>query len=137
MIPWCLEESNVIFNDRKHSVSTAFQVAADMTSSETPGPGSAAFETAKRERWMAVLEGQNEVLELIAKGAHLDKILEHLALAAERAFKGARCSIALLNADGMHLQHAAAPNLPDEYRSRSRILPATRFGSISRNALVH
>jgi serine phosphatase RsbU (regulator of sigma subunit) len=59
--------------------------------------------------------GQSRVLELIAADAPLSEILTNLVLLMEGQAEGLRCSILLLSRDGLHVQHGAAPNLPEVY----------------------
>jgi PAS domain S-box-containing protein len=59
--------------------------------------------------------GQSRVLEMIAADAPLLKVLTELVLLMEGQAEGLRCSILLLNRDGKHVRHGAAPNLPETY----------------------
>ena len=59
--------------------------------------------------------GQSRVLELIAEDAPLSEILTNLVLLMEGQAEGLRCSILLLGRDGIHVEHGAAPNIPDAY----------------------
>lgn len=59
--------------------------------------------------------GQSRVLEMIAADKTLPEILENLVLLMEGQAEGLRCSILLLNRDGKHVRHGAAPNLPEAY----------------------
>jgi PAS domain S-box-containing protein len=59
--------------------------------------------------------GQSRVLEMIAADAPLAEVLTHLVLLMEGQAEGMRCSILLLNRDGKHVRHGAAPNLPEAY----------------------
>src|SRR5438034_348187 len=59
--------------------------------------------------------GQSRVLEMIAADAPLADVLTSLVLLMEGQAEGLRCSILLLNRDGKHVRHGAAPNLPDVY----------------------
>ena len=59
--------------------------------------------------------GQSRVLEMIAKGAPLAQLLTELARMIEMQSPGMLCSILLLDRDGRHLRHGAAPSLPPEY----------------------
>jgi serine phosphatase RsbU (regulator of sigma subunit) len=59
--------------------------------------------------------GQSRVLELIAADAGLSEILTNLVLLMEGQAEGLRCSILLLSLDGVHVQHGAAPNLPEVF----------------------
>ncbi len=58
---------------------------------------------------------ETKVLERIACGHALPEILETLALAIEAEFDGMLCSILLLDEEGKHLMHGAAPSLPETY----------------------
>ena len=59
--------------------------------------------------------GQSGVLEMIAADAPLGDVLTSLVLLMEGQAEGLRCSILLLNHDGKHVRHGAAPNLPEAY----------------------
>ena len=59
--------------------------------------------------------GQSRVLELIAEDAPLSEILTNLVLLMEGQAEGLRCSVLLLSRDGIHVEHVAAPNIPDVY----------------------
>jgi PAS domain S-box-containing protein len=63
----------------------------------------------------SLAEGQKHVLELIARGAPLDETLTALARIIEAQYEEMYCSILLLDADGQHLRHGAAPRLPQSY----------------------
>ena len=63
-----------------------------------------------------ILEGENEVLKLIIERAPLPSILEAIVRVAERQSEtGLLASILLLDRDGVHLRHGAAPTLPPAY----------------------
>ncbi len=59
--------------------------------------------------------GQSRVLELIAADAPLSEILTNLVLLMQGQAEGLRCSILLLSRDGIHVEHGAAPDLPEVY----------------------
>jgi PAS domain S-box-containing protein len=59
--------------------------------------------------------GQSRLLEMIAADAPLADVLTSLVLLMEGQAEGLRCSILLLNRDGKHVRHGAAPNLPEAY----------------------
>ncbi|MGE5568934.1 MAG: PAS domain-containing protein [Rhodospirillales bacterium] len=71
-------------------------------------------EEAARES-AALLKGQNQVLELIVRGAELREVLDLLARTIEEESPGMLCSILLLDPDGIHVRHGAAPSLPEGY----------------------
>ena len=62
-----------------------------------------------------VLEGQSLVLELIARGESLHQVLDTLLRVIQLQCSGMLASILLLDPDGLHVRHGAAPNLPEEY----------------------
>jgi len=59
--------------------------------------------------------GQTRILELVASGAPLPEILTRIVLLMEAQAEGMVCSILLLGADGEHVEHGAAPHLPETY----------------------
>jgi PAS domain S-box-containing protein len=71
-------------------------------------------EQAAREN-AQLLAGQNQVLELIARGAPLHESLDALLRIIEAQCPGMLSSILLLDADGMHVRHGAAPSLPESF----------------------
>lgn len=62
----------------------------------------------------AVLDRQTSVMEQLAAGASLGEVLDGVVVALEELIPGSRCSVLLLDADGV-LRHGAAPSLPDAY----------------------
>jgi PAS domain S-box-containing protein len=78
----------------------------------------------------ALLAGQNRILEMIASDAPLEETLASLVLLIESRFDGMLCSVLLLDEDGQHLHHGAAPSLPDSYRKAiDGILIGPKVGS--------
>jgi PAS domain S-box-containing protein len=63
------------------------------------------------------LAGQNRILKRIAAGASLPDVLTSLVRLIEAQTGGMFCSILLLDEDGVHLRHGAAPSLPASYVS--------------------
>jgi PAS domain S-box-containing protein len=57
----------------------------------------------------------NETLQQISQGLPLAKVLDELTRHVEELHPDMRCSILLLDSDGIHLRHGAAPSLPDTY----------------------
>ncbi len=58
---------------------------------------------------------QRQVFEMVASGASLENTLDTLVRGVEARLSGVRASILLLDPDGVHLRHGAAPSLPDAY----------------------
>jgi PAS domain S-box-containing protein len=70
----------------------------------------------ERKQAEIVIRGQKQALELIAQGARLQPVLETLVRTLEeRSVHGALASILLLDDDGLHLRHGAAPSLPESF----------------------
>jgi PAS domain S-box-containing protein len=69
----------------------------------------------ERKRAEALRDGESRILEMIAREAPLEEILENLVLVVEAQFTGLLCSVLLLDEDGLHVHHGAAPNLPEAY----------------------
>ena len=63
----------------------------------------------------AMLSGEKRLLEMIAKGNPLAVILSALCRLVEELWCNALVSILLLDAQGRHLRHGAAPSLPETY----------------------
>lgn len=72
-------------------------------------------EVAQRRQAERRMQGEQDVLGRIVAGRSLQEILTTLARNIEAQLDGALCSILLLDADGQHLRHGAAPSLPDAY----------------------
>jgi PAS domain S-box-containing protein len=69
----------------------------------------------ERKRAEAVRDGESRILEMIARDAPLEESLEKLVLVVEAQFANLVCSILLLDEDGQHVRHGAAPSLPKAY----------------------
>jgi len=69
----------------------------------------------ERKRAEALRDGESRILEMIAHDAPLEEILEKLVRVVEAQFAGLLCSVLLLDEDGQHVRHGAAPSLPEPY----------------------
>jgi PAS domain S-box-containing protein len=74
-----------------------------------------AIDVTEGKRAQALRDGESRVLERIARDAPLEQTLENLVLVVEAQFAGLLCSILLLDDDGQHVRHGAAPSLPKPY----------------------
>jgi PAS domain S-box-containing protein len=63
----------------------------------------------------ALLETQNHILELVARDLPLQQTLTALLRSIEAQTPGTLSSILLLDRDGIHIRHGAAPSLPEAY----------------------
>src|SRR6266478_2986433 len=73
------------------------------------------FDIDDRKRTEALLAGQKRVLEMVAKGDALPRILDALCRVVEEHSSDILSSFLLLDANGTHLRHGAAPRLPQSY----------------------
>jgi len=69
----------------------------------------------EQRREERLLIGERRILEMLARGDSLSKLLNEQALLMERQAEGLLCSILLLSRDGKRLAHGAGPSLPDAY----------------------
>jgi PAS domain S-box-containing protein len=73
------------------------------------------MDVTESKRAEALRDGESRILEMIARDAALQEILENLVRVVEAQFAGLLCSVLLLDEDGRHARHGAAPNLPKSY----------------------
>jgi PAS domain S-box-containing protein len=77
---------------------------------------SLARDISERKQDEALLEGQKRILELIIQGEPLPNVLAVLCRTIEQLAQDSMlASVLLLDADGVHLRHGAAPSLPEDY----------------------
>ena len=67
--------------------------------------------------------GQRRLLEMIAKGVHLQEILNSLLLLMESQFPGLHCTLMLLDEDGVHVRKGAGPSIAPSYLAAFDGLP--------------
>ena len=73
------------------------------------------MDVTERKRAEALRDGESRILVMIARDAPLEEILENLVRVVEAQFAGLLCSVLLLDEDGQHARHGAAPSLPKSY----------------------
>jgi PAS domain S-box-containing protein len=71
----------------------------------------------KRKQAESWLTGQKQILEMIAKNTSLSDTLNALVKMIEQQSKDMMGSILLLDREGKHLMHGAAPSLPESYNA--------------------
>ncbi|WP_342118198.1 ATP-binding protein [Pseudoduganella sp. OTU4001] len=67
------------------------------------------------QRAQALRIGQEQLLEMMARGAPLQETLLALVQLVESQSEGVLCSVILLDEDGMHMHCACCPSLPPAY----------------------
>ncbi len=77
---------------------------------------SLARDISERKQDEALLIGQKQILKLIIQGEPLPHVLTAVCRTIEELAQGEMlASVLLLDADGVHLRHGAAPSLPESY----------------------
>jgi diguanylate cyclase (GGDEF)-like protein len=74
-----------------------------------------ALQNTQLQQEVVIRTGQSHVLELIATSTDLEEVLDSLARLIESQMEGMKASVLLLDDEGLHLQHGAAPSLPRDY----------------------
>ncbi|MDB5982920.1 MAG: hypothetical protein JWQ69_3935 [Pseudomonas sp.] len=74
-----------------------------------------ALQNAQLQHEAVIRSGQGHVLEMIATSTELKEVLDTLTQVIESQIDGMMASVLLLDEDGTHLLHGAAPNLPQSY----------------------
>lgn len=69
----------------------------------------------ERRRMENLLTGEKQVLEMVANGEALPNILDTIARNIESQSAGMFCTILLLDADGVHVRHGAAPSMKETF----------------------
>ena len=67
------------------------------------------------ERSEALLAGEKRLLEMVAGGHSISRILEALCRLVESAAAGCYCSVVLVDPSGTRLEHGSAPSLPASF----------------------
>jgi PAS domain S-box-containing protein len=89
------------------------------------GVASVVMDITERRQTQQLLGWEKNAMELISSAASLHDVLEGLMYGLEKQAPGALCSLLLLDEDGIHLRHGAAPSLPDAY---NRIIDGAAIG---------
>jgi signal transduction histidine kinase len=98
-IRWHLAKGKVLFDNDRRPIRMV-GLTADITD---------------RKMAETLSAGENRILEMIATGAQLKEILASLAALVEAESTGLLCAVMLLDSDGVHVRHGAAPSLPLGY----------------------
>ena len=69
----------------------------------------------ERKRTEQLLDWEMSALELIVRATSPPELLDALMLGLEKQLPNALCSVLLMDADGVHLRHGAAPSLPNAF----------------------
>ncbi|MEP6563920.1 MAG: EAL domain-containing protein [Mesorhizobium sp.] len=97
-----LSSTKVPLRNRKNEIFGLVGIAHDITA---------------RKQADVLRTGQAQILEMIATSAPLEEVLDRLMRFVEAQLKGIFGSVLLLDKDGIHLRHGAAPSLAKVYTS--------------------
>jgi PAS domain S-box-containing protein len=101
---------------RKDGVRIAVSMTASPVLTAGPIEGYIIYrDITERKRNEALLAGETRLLEMIAKGDSLPRLLEALCRLVEEMAAGSLCSILLVDPNGKQLRIGAAPSLPLAY----------------------
>ena len=101
---------------RKDGVRIAVSMTASPVLTAGPIEGYIIYrDISERKRDEALLAGEKRLLEMIAKGDSLPRLLEALCRLVEETAAGSLCSILLVDPNGRQLRAGAAPSLPLDY----------------------
>jgi len=79
------------------------------------GVASLVQDITEQRKSQELLAWEKKALELSCTSASLKDVLNEFMLGLEKQLPGALCSVLLLDNDGIHLSHGAAPSLPESY----------------------
>lgn len=83
----------------------------------------------ERRQWMdALLAGQNQILELIARGTEIELVFGAIAEFVEERSQEGLCSISILQPATKRLRNGASPSLPDSY---TQAVEGLKIGSMA------
>lgn len=78
-----------------------------------------AYDVTGQVKARKTVEDQNKVLEMVTAGESLENALAFLIKSIEAQSHGSMIgSVLLMDADGIHLRHGSAPNLPEAYNKQ-------------------
>jgi PAS domain S-box-containing protein len=101
---------------RKDGVRLAVSMTASPVLTAGPIEGYIIYrDITERKRSEALLAGEKQLLEMIARGEPLLRTLDVLCRLVEQESRGSMCSILLVDEDGKRLRHCVGPSLPPSY----------------------
>nr|AUN37529.1 diguanylate cyclase/phosphodiesterase [uncultured bacterium] len=114
-ISWLMSQQKRLQAELQRARDELEQKVGKRTSELTATNVALKAEIAERKHTEALLDGQRQVLEMLAADAPLSESLGRLMRCIEERAPGMLGSVLLLDEHGVHLRHGAAPSLPLEY----------------------
>lgn len=108
-------EHAIVYPDRRRvalSINASALVDAD---GNFDGMVASITDVTERKRMETLIAGEKQVLEMVARDEPLPRILDAIARSIEDQSHGLFCTILLLDSDGVHVRHGAAPSLPKTF----------------------
>ncbi|MDH5512757.1 MAG: EAL domain-containing protein [Gammaproteobacteria bacterium] len=102
-----------------------------MTDGVVTGAMATFIDISERKRQQALLSGEKQVLEMLARNSPLAELLDRLVRIYEEQYEGGKFgAVLLLDTDGTHLRVGGAPSLPDGFRRQiDRVITDPHAGS--------
>ena len=116
-IPLLNSEQRREFPDGSWKVLLTSKVPKLDSEGSITGVVGTSFDITERVKNQQLLAWEKSALELIVSSESLSEVLDPLMLGLEAHAAGAICSVLLLDDDGVHLRHGAAPSLPEAYNA--------------------
>ncbi|MDB6039679.1 MAG: sensor histidine kinase protein [Verrucomicrobiales bacterium] len=114
-ISWLMARQKRIDAELQQARDDLERKVSERTRQLTTANAELKVEIGKRNSAESLLEGEKRVLEMIASGALLSESLDATIRLIESHAPGMLGSILLLDEQGIHLRHGAAPGLPVDY----------------------
>ncbi|MEW5791019.1 MAG: PAS domain S-box protein [Pseudomonadota bacterium] len=103
-----------VFTQRDGSLLPVAYTASPITDGDSKGAVLAFHDISERKRNEALLRGQKDLLETIARGAAPEAVFGALAAFMESQAPGSMCAVLVLDDSGRHFRCAAPSRLPSE-----------------------
>lgn len=116
-------ETAILKKTDGHRVDLLVTVVPITVGNKVIGVVGTAQDITKKKELELLVRGQNQILQMIAKGAPLKEVLENIIVLIEKFTMGTRCSILLVDKDKKKLVHGASPNLPLGYSEAVNGIP--------------
>jgi len=108
-------EFRIVLPDGKVRWITALGQAAYDAPGQPIHMAGICLDVTRHKHLQSLQSGEHRLLKMVADRSPLESILANLSRFIEAHSPGTVCSVLLLDSDGIHLRHGAAPSLPEAY----------------------